>query len=124
MEAPITVIPQPKPAKVQTIGILMLISGAVNITIGLGIVAGFLLSIILICCIPVAALPLALGIFEVIYGIRLIGSGQEPVKRDTLQTVAILETASILGSNMVAFLVGVVNLLLLNDPEVTGYFKE
>jgi hypothetical protein len=124
MEAPITVIPQPKPAKVQTIGILMLISGAVNITIGLGIVAGFLLSIILICCIPVAALPLALGIFEVIYGIRLIGSGQEPVKRDTLQTVAILEIASILCSNMVAFLVGVVNLLLLSDTEVTGYLKE
>jgi hypothetical protein len=124
MEAPITVIPQPRPAKVQTIGILMLISGAVNICIGLGIVAGFLLSIVLICCIPVAALPLALGIFEVIYGLRLIGSGQEPVQRDTLQTVAILEIASILCSNMIAFLVGIVNLLLLNDPEVMGYFNK
>ncbi len=124
MEAPITVIPQPRPAKVQTIGILMLISGAVNICIGLGIVAGFLLSIVLICCIPVAALPLALGIFEVIYGLRLIGSGQEPVQRDTLQTVAILEIASILCSNMIAFLAGIVNLLLLNDPEVMGYINK
>jgi hypothetical protein len=124
MEAPITVIPQPRPAKVQTIGILMLISGAVNICIGLGIVAGFLLSIVLICCIPVAALPLALGIFEVIYGLRLIGSGQEPVQRDTLQTVAIFEIASILCSNMIAFLAGIVNLLLLNDPEVMGYFNK
>ena len=96
MEAPITVIPQPKPQKLQTVGILMLISGILNVIAGLGIVTGFALSVVLICCIPIAALPLALGVFEVIYGLRLVGSGQERVSRDTLQTVAILEVASIL----------------------------
>ena len=124
MEAPITVIPQPKPQKLQIIGILMLISGAINISMSLGVVVGFALSVVLVCCIPIAALPLALGIFEVIYGIRLIGSDAEPVKRDTLQTVAILEVAAILFSNLAAFLIGIVNLVLLSDTEVAAYFKK
>jgi hypothetical protein len=125
MENRTPALPSPaRPPKLQTIGILMLISGALNIMAGLGVVTGFALSIVLICCIPFAALPLALGVFEVIYGLRLVGAGQEPVKRDTLQTVAILEVATILGSNIVSFIVGIINLVLLSDTEVTGYFKQ
>ncbi len=124
MEAPITVVPQPRPPKLQTIGILMLISGILNVMAGLGIVVGFALSVVLICCIPVAALPLALGVFEVIYGLRLIESSQEPVQRDTLQTIAILEIATILGSNIVSFAIGIINLVLLSDSEVTAYFRK
>src|SRR4030042_7038120 len=107
MEAPITTITRPKPPKVQTIGILMLISGAINISMGLGVVVGFALSVVLLCCIPLAALPLALGVFEVIYGIRLIGSGQEPLERHTLQTIGILEVIKIVSSNIASFLVGI-----------------
>jgi uncharacterized membrane protein YccF (DUF307 family) len=125
MENPTPALPRPaQPPKVQTIGILMLISGILNVLAGLGVVTGFALSVVLICCIPLAALPLALGVFEVIYGLRLVGSGQESVKRDTLQTVAILEIASILGSNIVSFIVGIINLVLLSDTEVTGYFQQ
>ncbi len=113
-----------RPPKLQTIGILMLVSGVLNVIAGLGIVTGFALSIVLICCIPIAALPLALGVFEVIYGLRLVGSGGEPVSRDTLQTVAILEIASILGSNIVSFIAGIINLVLLSDTEVVAYFKK
>jgi hypothetical protein len=124
METPTPALPQPRPQKVETIGILMLVSGALNVMAGLGIVIGFALSIVLLCCIPVAALPLALGVFEVVYGLRLVGSGQEPVRRDTLQTVAILEVASILGSNIISFIAGIINLVLLSDSEVTGYFQK
>jgi uncharacterized membrane protein YccF (DUF307 family) len=125
MENPTPALPSPsQPPKLQTIGILMLISGVLNVMAGLGIVTGFALSVVLICCIPLAALPLALGVFEVIYGLRLVGSGQEPVSRDTLQTVAILEIASILGSNIVSFIAGIINLVLLSDTEVVAYFKK
>ncbi|MGB7539616.1 MAG: hypothetical protein WBM17_13835 [Anaerolineales bacterium] len=125
MENPTPVLPSPsRPPKLQTIGILMLVSGVLNVMAGLGIVTGFALSVVLICCIPIAALPLALGVFEVIYGLRLVGSGQEPVSRDTLQTVAILEIASILGSNIVSFIAGIINLVLLSDTEVVAYFKK
>jgi hypothetical protein len=125
MENPTPALPSPsRPPKLQTIGILMLISGVLNVMAGLGIVTGFALSIVLICCIPFAALPLALGVFEVIYGLRLVGSGQEPVSRDTLQTVAVLEIASIVGSNIVSFIAGIINLVLLSDTEVVAYFKK
>ena len=124
MEAPITATPQPRPQKVQIIGILMLVSAAFNILIGFGFVVGFVLSVVLICCAPIGALPLALGVFEVIYGIRLLGSGQEPVQRQTLQTVAILEIASVLTSNVVSFVAGIINLLLLSDSEVMAYFEK
>jgi hypothetical protein len=123
MELPSPATPQSKPQKVQFIGILMLISGAVNISIGLGFALGMALSVILLCCAPLGALPLALGVFEVVYGIRLIGTGQEPVTRQTLQTIAILELLTILASNLVSFIIGIVNLVLLDDAEVTGYIR-
>jgi hypothetical protein len=123
MELPSPATPQPRPQKLQFIGILMLISGAVNISLGLGFALGMALSVILLCCAPLGALPLALGVFEVIYGIRLVGSGSEPVTHQTLQTIAILELLTILASNLVSFIIGIVNLVLLEDAEVTAYFQ-
>ncbi|MBN1440023.1 MAG: hypothetical protein JW929_11495 [Anaerolineales bacterium] len=114
-------VPQAKPQKVQTIGILMLISAALNISMGAGFVIGMALSVVLICCAPIGALPLALGIFELVYGIRLVGSGREPVSRQTLQTVAILEVMSILVSNIGSAIAGIANLVLLNEREVIEY---
>jgi putative flippase GtrA len=124
MLAPVSETPQPKPQKVQTIGILMIISGILNVTASLGIVVGLLFSVVLICCIPFAALPLILGVFELIYGIRLIGSGTEPVRRQHLQVIAVIEVVTIMVSNVVSFVIGIVNLFLLNDPEVLAYIKD
>lgn len=124
MELQTTTTPRPKPQKLQWIGILMLVSGAINISIGMGFILGMALSIVLICCAPLGALPLALGVFEVIYGIRLIGESREPVDRQTLQTVAILEVVTLLFSNMISGVVGIANLVLLSDSEVAGYFQK
>jgi hypothetical protein len=129
MEAPIAPSPrlaptaQPKPQKVQIIGILTVISGAVNISLGLGLMLGLALSVVLICCAPLGVLPIALGVFEVIYGIRLIGSGQEPVSLRDMQVIAILEIITILASNMISGVIGIVDLVLLSDSEVVQYFQ-
>jgi hypothetical protein len=77
---------------------------------------------VLICCAPVGVLPMALGVFELIYGIRLVGSGQEPVTHQTIQTIAILEIVTILLGNLPSCVIGIVNLILLNDPEAMAYF--
>ena len=122
METPSAPNTQSKPQKVQTIGILAIISGAINILLGLGLAAGLALSVVLICCAPLGALPLALGIFEVIYGIRLVGSGQQPVTHQTIQVLAILEIVTIIVGNIPSCIIGVINLLLLNDPEAMAYF--
>ena len=112
-----------KPAKLQTIGILMIINGVINISIGAGLVMGLAASVIFICCSPLGALPLVLGVFELIYGIRLVGTSQVPVTFSTLQTVAILEILAIFASNPISLVIGIVNLVLLNDPEVRGFLS-
>ncbi len=124
MEAPVLPTPQPtpqpRPQKVQIIGILTVISGALNISLGLGLMIGLAFSVILLCCAPIGALPLALGVYEVIYGIRLIGSGQEPVSRQTMQTIAVLEIITLLISNLPSAVIGIVDLVLLSDSEVVN----
>jgi hypothetical protein len=124
MELQTTTTPRAKPQKLEWIGILMLVSGVINISAGFALVIGLTLSVVLICCAPFGALPLALGIVELIYGLRLIGDSREPVERQTLQTVAALEVATLLFSNMVCGVIGIVNLVLLSDSEVAGYFRK
>jgi hypothetical protein len=120
---PVPAAPQTKSQKVQIIGILMLISGIFNVLIGLGLVAGLALSLVLICCSPVGLLPLALGIFELIYAVRLLGSAAEPQPFKWIQLIAILEIASILAGNFISLVIGIVNLVLLNDPETRQSFS-
>ena len=120
---PIPTPPQIKSQKVQVIAVLMLISGIINVLIGLGLVAGLALSLVLICCSPVGLLPMALGIFELVYAIRLLSSGTEPQSYATMQVIAILEIVSILAGNFISLVIGIINLVLLNDPEVHQSFK-
>lgn len=120
---PVPMPPQIKSQKVQVIAVLMLISGIINVLIGLGLVAGLALSLVLICCSPVGLLPMALGIFELVYAIRLLSSGTEPQSFATMQVIAILEIASILAGNFISLVIGIVNLVMLNNPEVRPSFK-
>jgi hypothetical protein len=101
----------------------MIINGVINISIGAGLIMGLALSVIFTCCSPLGALPLVLGVFELIYGIRLVGTSPVPVTFSTLQTVAILEILAIFASNPISLVIGIVNLVLLNDPEVRGFFS-
>jgi hypothetical protein len=109
---------QPKSQKVQIIGILMIISGIANLLFGLGLGLGLALSLVLICCAPLGLLPVALGVFELIYGIRLVGSNPEQVPLSRVQIIAILEIVAILAGNFISLVIGIINLVLLNDPEV------
>jgi hypothetical protein len=120
---PIPAPAQTKSPTVQMIGILMLISGIVNILIGGGLVLGLALSLVLICCAPVGLLPLALGIFELIYAVRLLGTGPERQPYKWVQIIAILEIVSILAGNFISLVIGILNLVLLNDPEVRQSFS-
>ncbi len=120
---PVSTPPQSKSQKVQVIAVLMLISGILNVLIGLGLAAGLALSLVLICCAPVGLLPMALGIFELVYSIRLLGSNPEPPSFATAQVIAILEIVSILVGNFISLIIGITNLILLNDSEVRPSFR-
>jgi hypothetical protein len=114
--------PPEKPGMVTAIGVLTLISGISNILAGLGItfsVVVFTLGIGLIC-FPFTILPAVLGIFEVMYAIKLLANPAET--NEISQTIAILEIVTLLGGNGLSPIVGVLALIFANDQRVRDYF--
>ncbi|RPI82091.1 MAG: hypothetical protein EHM41_19220 [Chloroflexi bacterium] len=115
-------LPQ-KPDKVQAIAIMILVNGILNIMYGIiftlvVIFGSFFLGVV---CAPLTILPTVLGIFEVIYATKLIPTyPTQPVK--PTQTIPILEIVAILSGNFVSLIVGILNLVFFNDPEVEAYF--
>lgn len=111
-----------KPPKVQTIGVLVLISGILNILWG-GILALLgVLTLVGILCAPILLLPMVLGVFELIYALNLL-SEPSKVKKPS-QAIAILEICDFLFLNIFAVVVGVVSLIVINEDEVKEYFAK
>jgi hypothetical protein len=111
-----------KPGMVQTIAILTLINGILNILWGLGLTATVVLSTVFvgIICAPVTILPSILGIFEILYATKLISTPPQSVKPS--QTIAILEICCILVGDVMSLIVGVLALVFYNDISVRTYF--
>jgi len=111
-----------KPANVQVIGILILISGAINILVGLGITVGVVLGTLFIglICLPLTLIPVGVGIYEIIVGIRVLGD--QPT--GSLKVVGGLEIASILWGNFLSMIGGIVVLVFYNEPETKAYFED
>jgi hypothetical protein len=109
-----------KPSKVQTMAVLVLISGILNIAWG-GILALLgVLTIFGICCSPILILPMALGVFELIYALNLLA---DPPKVDEpSQVIAILEVCDIFFLNLFGAFVGILSLIFINEDEIKSYF--
>jgi hypothetical protein len=112
-----------KPGMVTTLGVMTLVSGVLNILTGLGItfaVAVSTLGIGLLCA-PITFLPGILGVFEILYALKILANPPTPVQFS--QTIAILEILAILFGNVVALIVGILALVFYNDPLVREYFE-
>jgi uncharacterized membrane protein HdeD (DUF308 family) len=109
-----------KPGMVTAIGVMTIISGILNIIAGLGIGGGLAVSVVLICIAPVGILPIVLGVFEIIYAVKLLSNPPQPVQPN--QTIAILEIVCFLFGNMVSGITGVLALVFYNDANVKAYF--
>ncbi len=109
-----------RPVKVQTMAILVLINGILNIVWG-GILALFgVITIIGILCAPILILPMVLGVFELIYALNLLAD--PPKVKKPSQAIAILEICDILFLNIFGVVVGVLSLIFINEDEVKDYF--
>jgi uncharacterized membrane protein HdeD (DUF308 family) len=104
-----------KPGMVTAIGVMTIISGILNIIAG-----GLAVSVVLICIAPVGILPIVLGVFEIIYAVKLLSNPPQPVQPN--QTIAILEIVCFLFGNMVSGITGVLALVFYNDANVKAYF--
>jgi hypothetical protein len=110
-----------RPVKVQTMAILVLINGILNIVWG-GVLALLgVLTIVGILCAPLLILPMVLGVFELIYALNLLAN--PPKAKKPSQAIAILEICDIFFLNIFGVVVGVLSLIFINDEEVQDYFN-
>jgi hypothetical protein len=108
------------PSLVKTIAVLTLINGIVNIFWGLIATAVVVPTIILACLAIFTILPTILGVFEIIYALKLLNNPPQPVQPST--TIAILEILCVLTGNVFSMIVGILSLVFYNDPQVKEYF--
>ena len=108
------------PGLVKTIGVITLISGIVNIFWGLIATAVVVPTIILACLAVFTILPTILGVFEIIYALKLLGNPPQPVQPST--AIATLEILTVFVGNVFSMIVGILALVFYNDPQVKDYF--
>ncbi|GAB4416206.1 MAG: hypothetical protein Kow002_01820 [Anaerolineales bacterium] len=111
-----------QPGLVKTVAILTLINGIVNIFWGLVATATVTASIVLICLAPFAILPTVLGVFEIIYALKLLSNPPQPVHPSN--AIAILEILCVLTGNVFSMVVGILALVFYNDAQVKAYFAQ
>jgi hypothetical protein len=128
-------VPSARPSKVETIGIMMLISGIINILWSLGGALIILINLTAIgvatfgigcLCFPILLFPLlqlGLGVFEIVYGMRLMSPAAETVTYGRLQMITILEMVCIISGNIFSLVIGILNLIFLGEPAVQAYYK-
>lgn len=113
-------VPDVKPGKVQAIAIMTLVSGILNVFYGL--VLTFLVVVgtigIGLLCFPLTIFPTVVGIFEIIAGAKLMAN---PPRTFKVKTIAILEIVAIIAGSVPSAVVGILNLVFYNEPEVKDY---
>jgi hypothetical protein len=85
-----------------------------------GAAIGLALSVVLLCLAPLGLLPILLGVFEILYALKLLSSLPQGVRPN--ETIAILEICCFLIGNLLSTGVGILAMVLYNDPAVKAYF--
>jgi len=117
---PVIPVPMPvseKPGMLQTVAIMTLVNGIINILWG-GLLTLSLMPTLV--CWPFGAFPLVLGILEVIYAAKILPSQLQPVQPS--KTIAIMEIIAILYLNPLSMIGGILALVFYGDPAVKAYF--
>lgn len=106
-----------KPSNVNAIGMMNIVSGIINLlaSVALGILFFGL------ACLPLTLAPAILGVFELLYGLKLRSNPPKPAKPS--KAIAIAQIATFLYLNVVAGVIGILSLTLYTDPEVQAYFE-
>lgn len=112
-----------KPGMVTAIAIMTLINGIINIMWGLSITTSVVFGTLFLgaICAPVTFLPAILGIFEIIYALKLLSNTPQPIQPSI--AIAILEIIAVITGNVLSAIVGILVLIFYNDPTVKHYFS-
>jgi hypothetical protein len=111
-----------KPGSIQAVAVIWIISGILTILWGFGLVLAALASLVGIFCLPLSIYPFVVGIFELVYGIKLTGSIASPTKPPYF--VSILEILLIFWADVFGLIAGITTLVLLSGEDAKGYFSQ
>lgn len=115
--------PRPvRPGLVTALGIMTLVNGIFNILAGLGLTFGVVIGTIGVgvLCAPITLAPAVLGVFEILYAVKIIADPPQPVQFS--QTIAILEICCVVFGNGLSLVVGILALVFYSDPSVKAHF--
>ena len=105
-----------KPGQVQAVGIMMLVGGI----LGLLLVLTYLPATMCIILVwPPIYLELVVGILMIIRGVNMMNQDDQGPPR----TLAILQILFILNLDVINCVLGIVSLIMLNDPKVEEYYR-
>lgn len=118
-------MPQPtsdKPGMFTGLAVATLVSGIINILYGLTFTGGIVLGTLGIglLCAPVTILPTILGVFEILYAVKLLANPPQPVQPS--QAIAIMEICCIVTGNVISAGVGIFALVAYSDATIKNYF--
>ena len=109
--------PLAKPGQLQTLGILTLIDGILNVLWGTGLTIILLGTIV---CWPLGIYALVLGILEIITATKLMA---DPVTADKPPTwLSIMQIVNVPSGNLLSIITGILGLVFYNDVQVKNYF--
>jgi hypothetical protein len=115
------------PSKVQTIGVLHLVGGIMNLLVAIGwLFYGLVFGIAtfgvgLVACCP-AFLLLPLGIVEIVSGAKHLSRDHRGLGAPRLTAIA--EICGVLGCSLLSMVFGILTLVFLSDPEVDDYYNQ
>jgi len=113
-----------KPGMFTALSIITLVSGILNIFYGLTITVLIVIGTIGfgLLCAPITILPTILGVFEILYALKLLSNPQQPVRFS--QAIAIMEICCIITGNILSTVAGILALVFYNDAPVKAYFEK
>ena len=105
-----------RPTLISVIAWTTLASGIVNVIWGVVALSNFIGFV----CAPITALPIVIGVFEIVYAAKLLGNPAQPLRPST--NIAVFEIACVLFGNVFSMVVGILSLVFYNDIVVKDYF--
>jgi peptidoglycan/LPS O-acetylase OafA/YrhL len=109
--------PRPKPGAVQAIAVVTLVSGILNVIIGVTVIPLTLF----IWTLP-GAFSIVVGIMEIAYAAKLLPDPIKPTKPN--RAVAIMEIVNVINGSITSLAAGIVALVFYSNKDVTDYFAE
>ena len=111
---------QSVPGKVEAVRLMAIIGGALATLYGLGAAGTILL--FGIASFGLGCLCLPLPLYLILAGVMALTQGIDAVKKPP-RTAAIMQIICIIGGDVINLVLGIVELMYLNDPEVKAYYR-